>query len=113
MPDSLKSTPRVNRGKGVRRRVAAANSIPGNWQEFLRVDKNKTEVFNFLAQEVVENLCTEKRVFSTCGKHVLCSRVHQDVSALAPCSHEEADTRMSLHAKDAAEKVIGGSCCEQ
>ena len=42
IPDSLKSTARENRGKGVRRRVAAANSIPGNWQEFLRVDENKT-----------------------------------------------------------------------
>ena len=104
IPESLKSTARENRGKGVRRRVAAVNSIPGNWQEFLRVDENKTELFSFLAHEVVENLSTEKEVFSTCGKHVLCSRVHQDVSALAPCSHEEADTRMFLHAKDAAEK---------
>ena len=77
IPDSLKFTAKENRGKGVRRRVAAANSIPGNWHEFLRVDKNKTELFNFLAHEVVENLSTEKEVFSTCGKHVLCSRVHQ------------------------------------
>ena len=68
------------------------------------MDENKTELFNFLAHEVVENLSTEKEFFSTCGKHVLCSRVHQDVSALALCSHEEADTRMFLHAKDAAEK---------
>ena len=66
------------------------------------MDENKTQLFNFLASEVVENLSTEKEVLSTCGKHVLCSRVHQD--ALAPCSHEEADTRMFLHAKDAAEK---------
>ena len=104
IPYSLKSTARENRGKGVRRRVAAANSIPGNWQEFQRVDENKRELFSFLAHEIVENLSTEKEVFSTCGKHVVCSRVHQDVSALAPCSHEEADTRMFLHAKDAAEK---------
>ena len=110
IPDSLKSTARENRGKGVRRRVAAANSIPGNWQEFLRVDENKTELFNFLAHEVVENLSTEKEVFSTCGKHVLCSRVHEDVSALAPCSHEEADT---CTPRMRPKKVIGGSCCEQ
>ena len=68
------------------------------------MDENKTELFNFLAHEVVDNLSIEKEVFSTCGRHVLCSRVHHDVSALAPCSHEEADTRMFLHAKDAAEK---------
>ena len=102
--DSLKTTTREKRGKGVRRRVAAANSIPGNWQEFLRIDDNKTELFDFLAHEVVENLSTQKEVFSTCGQNVLCSRVHQDVSSLAPCTHEEADTRMFLHAIDAANK---------
>ena len=35
---------------------------------------------------------------------MLCCCVDQDVSALAPCSHEEADTRILLHAMDAAEK---------
>ena len=88
IPDSLKSTARENRGNGVRRRVAAANSIQGNWQEFLLVDENKTELINFLAHEVVVYLSTEKEVFSTCGKHVLCPRVHQDVSALAPCCEQ-------------------------
>ena len=91
IPDSLKSTARENRGKGVRRRVAAANSIPGNWQEFLRVDENKTELFNFLAHEVVENLSTEKEVFSTCGKdaaekghrRIMLRTVDSDVVVLA------------------------------
>ena len=113
IPDSLKSTARENRGKGVRRRVAAANSIPGNWQEFLRVDENKTELFNFLAHEVVENLSTEKEVFSTCGKHMLCSRVHQDVSALAPCSHARRIRACSCTPRMRPKKVISGSCCEQ
>ncbi|KAK3888202.1 hypothetical protein Pcinc_007733 [Petrolisthes cinctipes] len=45
-----------------------------------------------------------KEVYSTCGDHVLCSCVDQDVSALAPCSHEKADTRILLHAMDAVEK---------
>jgi hypothetical protein len=57
-----------------------------------------------LAHQVVENLSTEKEVISTCGENVLCSRVHQDVSSLAPCTHEEANTRMFLHVMDAAEK---------
>lgn len=103
-PDSLKSTTRVKRGKGVRRRVAATHSIPGNWQEFLRVNDNKTELFEFLAHQVVDNVSAEREVYSTCGDHVLCSCVDQDVSALAPCSHEEADTRILLHAMDAVEK---------
>ena len=47
--DSLKSTARENRGKGVRRRVAPSNAIPGKWQEFFRLSDNKTELYTFLA----------------------------------------------------------------
>ena len=60
-------------------------------------------VVYFLTQ-VVENISGEKDVYTTCGQNVLCTRVHQDVSSLAPCTHEEADTRMLLHAVDAANK---------
>ena len=42
--DSLKGSARAKRGKGVRRHVVAAAAIPGNWQNFLRVDSNKTAV---------------------------------------------------------------------
>ena len=52
LEDSLKSDTREKRGKGIRRRVAAANKIPGNWQEFLRLADNKTELFRFLAHQV-------------------------------------------------------------
>ena len=41
IPYSLKGTARAKRGKGVRRRVVAC--IPGNWHDFLHVDRNKTE----------------------------------------------------------------------
>ncbi|XP_041375818.1 uncharacterized protein LOC121388518 [Gigantopelta aegis] len=36
--DSLKGSARTKRGKGIRRCVVAAAAIPGNWQNFLRVD---------------------------------------------------------------------------
>ena len=39
--NSLKSQTRSKRGKGIRRRVEASSSLPGNWQEFLRIDANK------------------------------------------------------------------------
>ncbi len=42
--DSLKATARAKRGKGVRRRVIESAPVPGNWQNFLRVDLNKKEV---------------------------------------------------------------------
>lgn len=40
--DSLKATARAKRGKGVRRRGVESAPIPKNWQDFLRVDINKT-----------------------------------------------------------------------
>ena len=39
--NSLKSQTRSKRGKGIRRRVEASSSLPGNWQEFLWIDANK------------------------------------------------------------------------
>ena len=98
----------VNRkGDSRKRHLAAAapsNTVPGNWQEFLRLADNKTELFDFLAHRVVENLSGEKDVYTTCNQNVLCSRVRQGILFLAPCIHEESDTRMPLHAVDSANK---------
>ena len=49
--DSLKSTARAKRGKGIRRRVVASAPIPGNWQSFLRTDLNKKALFSFALVE--------------------------------------------------------------
>ena len=97
--DSLKSMTRSKRGKGVRRRVEPQNRIPGNWSAFLRIDENKAELFRFLAE-----LCTglevgDKQVISTRGHEVVCNS-DIDISKLSPCTHEEADTRLLLHAAE-------------
>jgi len=63
--DSLKSSTREKRGKGIRRRVSSTNTVPGNWQEFLRVPENKSELFQYLATQAAENLSTKKEVFLT------------------------------------------------
>ena len=98
-PDSLKAETRVKRGKGVRRRVEASTPIPGNWQEFLRTDENKVELFSFLAKRV-PCIETEKQVLSTIQSDVVCTQ-SKNVSRLTPCTHEEADTRIILHLEDA------------
>ena len=97
--NSLKQTTRCNRGAGVRCRISANCPIPRNWSEFLRVDENKSQLFRFLA-ECLSTLNTGKQVITTCGDQVLCT-VQRDVTDLAPCSHEEADTRIMLHVQDA------------
>ncbi|CAG2246636.1 unnamed protein product [Mytilus edulis] len=50
--NSLKASTRGKRGKGIRRRVQDETNVPGNWQEFLRLDENKIELFHFLADKI-------------------------------------------------------------
>jgi len=102
--DSLKSMTRSKRGKGVRRRVEPNNRIPGNWNAFLRVDENKAELFRFLAELSIGLQVGGKQVISTRGQGVVCNSDMSDIDILnlSPCSHEEADTRILLHAAECA-----------
>ena len=104
LKNSLKATTRGKRGIGVRQRVAADRKLPRNWQEFLRVDQNKQELFKYLA-ECVTTIDAEKQVVSTHGKQVLSIMPisRDNIGRLAPCNHEEADTRMLLHVADAVQ----------
>ena len=45
-----------------------------------------------------------KKMYATCGTGVLCSPAQSDLTSLAPCSHEEAYTRMLLHVAEAVHK---------
>ena len=104
MDDSLKGTARAKRGKGVRRRVVGKAAMPGNWQNFLREDNNKTELFSFLSKALLQASIEEgKEVVVTNGKGVIGKRALLDLPTLAPCSHEEADSFMILHVSHAAQ----------
>ena len=89
-PDSLKAQTREMRGKGIRRRVEPNNAVPKNWADFPRINENKTELFAFLSREIV-TISTDKQVICTLDK-----------AGLAPCSHEQADSRMMVHVAHAA-----------
>ena len=102
--NSLKGKTRATRGKGVRRRVAGKAAVPGNWQNFLRADSNKTELFSFLSKVLLQTFCNEdKDVFLTDGKEMLNTHLLQNVHTLAPCSHDEVDSRMLQHVSHAAQ----------
>ena len=100
--DSLKASTREKRGAGARRRVAPTVRIPPNWKSFLRVDENKTELFQLLAKELEGSDLGEKEVYTTFGSQVLSNTRRANLESLQPCSHEEADTRLFLHVLDAA-----------
>eukprot|EP00112_Aurelia_sp_Birch-Aquarium-sp1_P007906 Seg1863.1 transcript_id=Seg1863.1/GoldUCD/mRNA.D3Y31 product="hypothetical protein" protein_id=Seg1863.1/GoldUCD/D3Y31 len=98
---SLKNSARVHRGQGSRRRVKSNLQVPTDWKSFLRHSDNKTELFSYLAQFIHENLRPEgKTVIVTKGENALCWPP-RDTSLINPCNHEEADTRIFVHVKDA------------
>ena len=99
-PSSLKSETRSKRGRGARRRVTAKGKLPQNWGSFLRDDDNKTELFHFLADKIAE-MSTTNTVVVTKGEDALSNQM-VNLDELAPCNHEEADTRIFVHARHAA-----------
>jgi len=102
--DSLKSETRKRHRQGIRCRVEACSNLRGNWQQFLRLDANKQELFTFLARHAVrmQHLPDGKQIVTTLGDDVLCSSPDDGITAaLSPCTHEEADTRTLLHTANA------------
>ena len=96
---SLKATARSNRGKGIHRHVTANGYLSGNWHDFLHVNDNKEELFCFLSRQVIESIRVPGRqLVATVGEQVIAVPPYEDTKSLAPCNHEEADSRMMLHA---------------
>ena len=101
IPNSLKAT-RSKRGGGVRRREQSSTMIPKNWNEFLRLDANKTELFGYLAEQVaLVQFRQGSQVIVTKGQQVVCNPLSCDTVGLSQCNHEEADTRMVVHVNHA------------
>ena len=100
-PSSLKAETRSKRGQGGRRKVTNKNTIPSNWWNFLRCSDNKIELFQFLADKVVQ-MSAPNLVIVTKGPAVL-STHETGLQGLDKCSHEEDDSRIFVHAKYSAE----------
>ena len=102
IPNSLKSQARLQRlGCPVKVvRVQTSSPIPGKWHEFLKNDQNKTELFSFLTESAIASIDTSKELVMTDGTGVSCKPL-RETSAIAPCNHEEADSRMMVHVTDA------------
>ena len=93
--DSIKASTREKRGKGIRRKVAGKNIVPTNWMGFLRDEKNKQELFQFLSSKIAAfHYTSNKQVYVTEGQGVLTNRTTLEMSS---CDHEEADTRLIVH----------------
>ena len=84
---------------GARRRVTVSGKIPPNWQSFLRDSSNKTELFTYLAEKLVE---LEGNMIVATLEESFLSNHDIEVKHISDCNHEEADTRLFVHAKHAS-----------
>ena len=105
-PDSLKLYTREERGSGRRRCVGDGIKIPIKMEEFLKNGNNKEDLFAYLSEGVLTNMDVPetKQLHITYKDSVLSKG--GDPTELAPCDHEESDTRVMLHISHA---VRGGS----
>ena len=81
--------------------MAADTKLPKAWHTLLTNSVNKTELFQYLAESIRGLNCDGTTVFCSSGQNVVANLHRQDMSGLAPCNHEEADTRVFVHVADA------------
>ena len=78
IPNSLKVSTRQKRGTGARRRVLPSAVVPQNWQEFLRLDNNKKELFLFLSEQVVKMAIEGRQIIVTKEKRYSALHLRQE-----------------------------------
>lgn len=112
-PDSIKHSTRVKRaGQTARliRKLVGSRSVPlpAQWQAYINMDANKMDLTSFLATELIracESMPDGQELVVAGGLgngESVSSSSGRDVAHLWS-SQEEADTRMVLHAADAAQ----------
>lgn len=104
LKSSIKATARMKRGQSNERKVKPEMCVAKNWNVFLLNGKNKTELFKFLAAKLTsECIDGDPIIVSTTEQQVVTSNTTLDnMPLITPCNHEEADTRMLLHANHAS-----------
>lgn len=98
---SIKQHIREKRGEGIRKLVKNDTPIPKDWQNFLRRDENKKELFDLLSNYVQSIQIDGKQIIVTRDTGAISSTSISNSHMISPCNHEEADTRVLLHAHHA------------
>ena len=108
LQSSLKEEVRASRGISPTM-IVKGNTMVRSWKRFLKNDANKQSLFTFIAkyaQSMV--LDPSQQLVVTCRDGVLTNPESRTIlEDLSPCDHEEADTRMILH----AHQVIESASC--
>ena len=85
------------RGFGRRVKVSSKTPLPKNWQNFLRINKNKVELFELISDYVTYIEC-DKIIVATKNEKAVTNDTSTNLSDVSPYNHEEADMHISLHA---------------
>ncbi len=86
----------------MQRKVAADTKIPKNWNDFLHVSENKQQLFEFLTSKVQDHKFPDDLiVVITDGQSVGAVGVQSSEFTFQNCNHEEADTRILIHLRNA------------
>ena len=105
---SLKSQTRIKRGGTASRRTRVSDKIPipkgAQWQLFLKDSQNKDELFQFISLELQRLTVNSQYHLLTTKADIVLSNKPTDLSDLSPCQQQEADTRMLLHLRHAADQ---------
>ena len=73
------------------------------WQRFLNDSANKDALFKFLSDELHRNTSEASYLLLTTKAESVLSNKHTDITNLALCQHEKADTRLMLYLNHAAQ----------
>ena len=90
---------RSKMGTGIRCKVVGSSCLPCSWNNFLRLEDNKTDLFEFLAN-LIEMTDAANIIVATKRENVV-SNMAINMEGLSPCTHEEADMSLFIYAKDA------------
>lgn len=110
IPNSIKESARLKRKggktKGIRKDVESREQRIGSWDKFIVVEENKGSLAHFLSTEISERYEPHppRELVVSGGFNAILrvwSSTREDLRGLSS-SQEEADTRIVLHARDAA-----------
>ena len=105
LEDSLKRLTRISRGQSdtLRKRLMPQTLVPRgiDWPRFLAQDKNKEELFTFLAEQLINDTSVQLTPGTSCVVASIEMAIPRgsvsDLDQISPCNQEEADQRIFLH----------------
>ena len=104
------STQRTQAARPIRRVIESRDvPLPRNWANFLSLSENKADLGHFLSEDLCSQATSEQEIVVAGGfkdeREVLSSKTSTDIAQLR-ATHEEADTRLVLHALNCPFEVV-------